>query len=1665
MAKKFKIVDNQGFTPASEHLDEIKGNEPVNPTDPPKAKKFKIVDTSFHAKRDNIVEGLDTEDYTQYLGEDVYAPTGGIEAMNKQRAEMQPWMHQARNMVGQAVVGEIIGGTIEGLGYLLEMPNMMSYSDGTEQDWGNWITDAGKNMREGMSEAAPIHQTDPGAFNPSDSGWWFGNGVSVASSLSMLVPSMAGAKALSLLGKTASKGLGAIHKSLDIAKKMGKQSNWMTSGITQAVVSRHIENSMEASGTFSDQRAKLLGTVNPKTGVEFTDEEATRLASEAASSNYRSGWAMLLQDIPQYLAIGKIFNPKTMKMENAMSKLAKTGRAPKIAGYAKAGGATFLSEGFEESYQYFVAERGKLLSDLKAGLIDEKEYEDKLYDKIGDEEMMSSAFWGGLGGNLFQAAGPATNDLFKSKESRSREKNYAAATGDFLKQRGAQFVEMQKILSDADQSSDPIRREEAANGLLFNLTLDHVDVDKFDTHIESLNNMLHMSQEEKAGFAEQGIELNEDLMKAYIPKAIEQAHEIRADYLKNSNKNDSNIAKAMTRNNFNAKAFKKKKEALSKERSDIRNNVIGVGQVTSYKQELFDFGTKLQALKNVAKLQEKRMNETSSEKKKTAIKSLLETNKREQARIASKISKAKANDFRNAEQKDTDNKYFDGFNASKQEVIDKQSAEELFDNELILLAKENKMLKSESYQKEFKKKQYESDVEQLKTEEGIDIAKENIKDNEDFTAAEKEEITKSLDEKKKKIQANKIAEEFKLAEQLAKDKLAEELRQKNEENSPSTPNENNQEINEIIEDEYANEDVQPSVVDSEIKETIKDEKVNSGSDIRILDRIASPLFKEWIANGKDKIGTKVEYVIGDAVNKEASKAIADFRSGNITDHTYNHLPLKVIVNDNENIYSFVSSFTPNNTAFEKKDLPERIGVIKTLSSGNKAVSEISAQYGGNLQLDYSNPEAGIPENNILELSPVSGMDYIKKNLLFTDERGRFNNLSKKTQGKYGRATLNNSTDKNGNPVPYKGGVFLVVPKMDGHPFPLKLNMRRTSANEASLITKLIGNIVKDKIALNMKMDDLPGDIINELKANHQEFLGSLANANPNVSEIIGALVHFDEKTKGKDAEFYFKDGSVKFGNTPAGTITADNFEQNSEALMDFLTNKKSRHVQITRFNKDKKYRDYIVESGILNTDAVVNKPLFNSEATMGQSKRKSDIYIKPIGQVKIENAKSSKENNSLPLGNKAEIIGRMEKTANEGPFKDDFNPRMWNLTYYGPEGKTVTHEGPNKEALLNKVRGLYKTELANTKETTVATNDQELSKSTTKSEAKPVGKNSEIELTSEASIDKKGRVFTYFENTRTKGGIEETTYNFNRSDKDASQRNPTGVKPEIALNNKGYKVKEESIPEGTTISKVYETRVDKNDRNKAWATVEFINEDGDAFRGEVKLESTKQSNDTQERDLEREREAIINKYTPNKLYTEEGYLDDLSPLKKGATKKFTNRIVSDHYGGVKIGTQNQAAIEVDAVSVGSFYGYNFFAYKNNRGYVVFEENSGLDIGLRDNITNQKDLKEATQELLDSKKDQISTAVDSAKSAVKSMNNELNKLNEVKKKDVSLKEDIKKVENNVLQDMIESGGFEETNMFTEKAPVSKTQTEKLDLSGFDDLGPMFGDSKKIDKNCK
>ena len=250
--------------------------------------------------------------------------------------------------LNRAAVGEVIGGSIEGIGHLGDLGQTVDALQGETQEWGNWLTDIGKDLRTWSEESTPIY-LDPekeGQFMPWTSDWWYENAPSMASTLSLMLPAAGAVKGMSMLGKA-----------LSIGQELGKGAKWATNGISQAVVSRLMENGMEALGTYDSSMQDLL-----QKGVP--EEVAKKVASEAASGTWNANWAMLAQDIPQYLLLNKAFGKAAEETTAGIAKTLGKSIIPPTLSKGKAIALDMLSEGAEEGYQYIASEESRHLAEV-----------------------------------------------------------------------------------------------------------------------------------------------------------------------------------------------------------------------------------------------------------------------------------------------------------------------------------------------------------------------------------------------------------------------------------------------------------------------------------------------------------------------------------------------------------------------------------------------------------------------------------------------------------------------------------------------------------------------------------------------------------------------------------------------------------------------------------------------------------------------------------------------------------------------------------------------------------------------------------------------------------------------------------------------------------------------------------------------------------------------------------------------------------------------------------------------------------------------------------------------------------------------------------------------------------------------------------------------------
>jgi len=450
------------------------GTEPINSmTGLEEGPKFKIdVDKFKNAgalSRQELIGRIHTDDVeipkaVYRILDDMYHPEFDPEYNAILLSREQTNAGKFVAALNQAVVGEMFAGTLEGLSYLVDLPMMVDLAEGTEQEFGNALTDFAKGIKGWTREATPVF-TDPTApkFNPTSWEWWMSNAPSIASSISLALPAVGGMKALSAVGKL-----------VGMTGKAGKYSKLFSTATGQAIMSRHMESLMEASGDHQqnieiakqklyqkyanqiDSEIKLLPVftpVDPELGPKpgqytqeqyqkdlnriknkwesVVSEEASKIAAVSASNTYAKNWVMLLQDIPEYMLLGRLIKPGVKgiakeAVENSAEVAKRVGMdMPKFyaSKVAKQIG-NMAGEGLvEENYQFLV---NKQSANMIANL-DNPEKKNSLVSVLGDEydngELWTNIFFGALGAGAMQATMAGLNAKAFSEAAKTKIKN------------------------------------------------------------------------------------------------------------------------------------------------------------------------------------------------------------------------------------------------------------------------------------------------------------------------------------------------------------------------------------------------------------------------------------------------------------------------------------------------------------------------------------------------------------------------------------------------------------------------------------------------------------------------------------------------------------------------------------------------------------------------------------------------------------------------------------------------------------------------------------------------------------------------------------------------------------------------------------------------------------------------------------------------------------------------------------------------------------------------------------------------------------------------------------------------------------------------------------------------------------------------------------------
>ncbi len=476
------------------------------------------------------------EDYENFADYDVYlnAYTTREEA-EKQRAKNQSWIEQTGRAVTQAVANEFILGTLSGFSNMYDAVYNLIANDGYN-DYTNAVSTALEKAQDSIRERFAIYQENPGkSFDIGDFGWWANNAISVASTLSMLIPSTGIMKEIKTLGKIGkgtktigklyNKGIYGIGK---IAEKSHLTSNpartaksintVLDLGAT-AVLSRTMENYMEAREVYKDiydtsiERLQNFNDIQReeffKNNPEFVglsnDEIAKKIASDSAGETFFNDYAMVLMDFVQFKAISSLWKGAFKLKPTAKLKYINKQAANKLNADAAnidieqqslikrllQGNSTFLaenlSESFEEGYQGVQTEKGKEVAEL---IFDPTYRPRDLSSYLSDPKIWEQAVWGYLGGVGFQAAGRGLGNLQNKIQGKINKKHmspedYNRSQLTFEKIREAEILGRRAKINDyleqlslLDEGKNPFKpiMENGTISDYENITQDEADI-------------------------------------------------------------------------------------------------------------------------------------------------------------------------------------------------------------------------------------------------------------------------------------------------------------------------------------------------------------------------------------------------------------------------------------------------------------------------------------------------------------------------------------------------------------------------------------------------------------------------------------------------------------------------------------------------------------------------------------------------------------------------------------------------------------------------------------------------------------------------------------------------------------------------------------------------------------------------------------------------------------------------------------------------------------------------------------------------------------------------------------------------------------------------------------------------------------------------------------
>lgn len=390
-------------------------------------------------------------------------------SLERKIAEVQSGWEQFGRSIGQIAVNEVLLGTLLGFSDLYDwFANLGKYYG--EDDWNNDFGRALTAAQDKLKEDWTIYRENPDkTFDISDSGWWWDNFVTVGSTASLLIPSMAITKGLSLAGKgtkylsnitkldrclhKAGRWLGKTAPKLGIENPYTLTNNLkrFTDAAVPSVISRQMEDMLEGRETYKQvyentmqQFANMSNAereefynrnqdiiYDDKGNLKSDEDIAKYIADKAATYTFVNDFKYIGFDFLQFNSIFRFGKkPLTRGVSQAQNKL-----LDQLAHNTENAAENIIERSgrkgaFKEALNFYAknpriaikqvaahSEFTEGLEEIGQGITQENalgEYEKffnpnysnrTLASQLSDPQLWEQGFWGMLGGMIFQGVG------------------------------------------------------------------------------------------------------------------------------------------------------------------------------------------------------------------------------------------------------------------------------------------------------------------------------------------------------------------------------------------------------------------------------------------------------------------------------------------------------------------------------------------------------------------------------------------------------------------------------------------------------------------------------------------------------------------------------------------------------------------------------------------------------------------------------------------------------------------------------------------------------------------------------------------------------------------------------------------------------------------------------------------------------------------------------------------------------------------------------------------------------------------------------------------------------------------------------------------------------------------------------------------------------------